>query len=97
MRSARRAGTYDAASAITATSSVIPANVHGSPGLTPYSIVSSRRVATTAATVPMTSPSTASRNPPLTTRRVTALASAPNATRTPISRVRCVTPYAMTA
>src|SRR5262249_37188753 len=88
---ARRAGIQQAASATKASNNAIKANVAGSVAGTSKSIVAVRRASAQAAATPTTTPTAPNAIPGPMTSRSTVRGCAPKATRTPISRVRCVT------
>src|SRR5215831_18134496 len=93
---ARRAGMSVAATATSVTIPIATVSTRGSRGLMPTRIVDRAPVEAIDSSKPTATPTHASRIPCPTTRRKMTGNCAPSATRTPISRVRCVTAYEMT-
>src|SRR5206468_1475442 len=88
---ARLAGNQLARTATITNNTETPRNVSGSVGVTPKSRLDRSRVAANAPALPAAAPVTASFTPWRITIDSTSWCCAPNATRTPISRVRCTT------
>ena len=97
MRAARSAGKYPASSATAANTTIIAANVSGSVAVTPYNKEAANRVASNAPTNPIAAPSPAKRivSPKINCRTVAG--DAPSAMRIPISVLRWLTEYEITA
>src|SRR5262245_4771658 len=93
---ARCAGIQQASSATAISSSGTAMNVTGSVALTPKSSDFINRVSAKEAANPIAMPASVSFIPCPVTILSTAPALAPSAIRTPISRVRCATEYAIT-
>src|SRR4029453_17989567 len=96
-RAARQAGTRHAAIATAVRRPVIEANVTGSVGETWMSTVLSTRLRPNAPRRPRPTPIASCTSPWRRINQDTSFAPAPSAIRTPISVVRCVTEYAITA
>src|SRR6266496_3530201 len=90
-RVARLAGNQLAKTATNTNNAETTRNVSGSLGVTPKSRLERRRVTANAPAIPKAAPVEASFTPWRMTSNSTWRRGAPNATRTPISRVRCTT------
>ena len=91
MCAARHAGPAIDTAAVSASVTITAANVDGSIGCTPKSIVVSSRPSAAARSNPMTAPAAITRTALPTTSRSTSRVVAPSARRTAKSRTRCCT------
>ena len=94
MLAALRAGITAATSAANPRTTVAAANSSGFHGVTPKSWLAMRYPAPIAAGIPIPNPIPTCQNAPRSTIATTERRSAPSAMRTPISLLRCSTPYA---
>src|SRR5262249_3923049 len=90
---ARRAGSQAATAATASITNAPVERMRGSAGATPASRPCTSRVKAIADASPIAAPMSARRSPSPTTSMITRRASAPSATRTPISRIRVDTEY----